>query len=78
MNEDWKCCLTKEEVDSFSVATNDIMLKSEKTTTVLFLKQLPCTKSSEGYVITSLLQMRKLQFNKGYAACGLTGRKWKV
>lgn len=22
--------------------------------------------------------MRKLQFNKGYTACGLTGRKWKV
>lgn len=34
MNEHWKCCPAKEEVDSFSVATDDVMLKSKETATV--------------------------------------------
>lgn len=48
MNEHWKYCLEREEVDSFSVATDDIILKSEETIAILFLKeQLLCTRNYE-------------------------------
>lgn len=34
MNEHWKCFPAEEEADSFSVATDDIMLKRKKTATI--------------------------------------------
>lgn len=65
MSEHQKCCPAEDEGDSFSVATDDVKLKSEKTTIFFFKRAITVHKELGGICYYLCLQKKKLRFKKG-------------